>query len=52
MTVVLVLPSNCGSDREGIQVTYLWSIQKDPKVEEKIAAGKFDLVYVCARKIF
>ena len=45
-TIVLMNDQTVAMIEKGIWATYLGSTQKDSKVEEKVAAGKFDLVYV------
>ena len=45
-TIALMNDQTVAMIEKGIWATYLGSTQKDSKVEEKVAAGKFDLVYV------
>ena len=51
-TIALMNDQTVAMTEKGIRATYLGSTQKDPKVKEKIAAGKFDLVYVTPERFF
>lgn len=51
-TIALMNDQTVAMIEKGIRATYLGSTQKDPKVEEKIATGQFDLVYVTPEKFF
>ena len=51
-TIALMNNQTVAMIEKGIRATYLGSTQKDPKVEEKIATGQFDLVYVTPEKFF
>lgn len=50
-TIALMNNKTVAVIEKGIWATYLGSTQKDTKVEEKVAAGKFDLAYVTPERL-